>query len=563
MKVLMVDDMRHQARNFMNLATAQGHEVEWKPSGDEVKAISQDGLREIEVAFIDYRMHGMDGFETADYLREQAPHMVLIMLTNNVERSTIVKAVREHGFRDYLYKTPPEEAAPDFIDALHRAEPLVEERKKNRKLNEENRQLEREVAAKQAQSNLMLSGGTLIGLDSIIRDVERYLRPYVIWKNGELTEVEVKWRWLRERNERQMAGALLFEGEPGSGKSTLMREISDALGSEDNRIPKDVSPSKYLGESTKQLASYVQSFYRQAEDRRVVVIQLDDTQLPPLDQIQSAEIRAAWQEFLYSLRDCIDDAARINRGEKPTSNLLSGQGIKYQGKILWLAARNREEDVGKLFQPLADKLSRFEVTFPRDADTRKKILEDYADREGFTFEPKALERAVRLTKNYTGRALVGDRDSERGFIRYALRRVTAREIRRYEANPSADPNPTITLDIVEDWAESPEHDKIIASLEASNHSTIGRPSQPDDSPLDSLDPARIGVAQNYLKEMEEAARSVTNRGEKPTQKAIGQEIGTSGSAISQRFSSYDREIKALGEEHPDRYTMLRPLPGWP
>jgi len=360
-----------------------------------------------------------------------------------------------------------------------------------------------------------------------------------------------------------MAAALLFEGEPGSGKSTLMREISKALGSEDNRLPKDIGPSQFVGESTEKLGPHVKKFYSQAKERRIVVIQLDDVQLPPIDQIRDAGVRAEWQAYLYTLRACIVDATRINRGAEPKSSLLSEQDIEYQGKILWLAARNREEDVGKLFQPLASKFSRFEVTFPRDTNTRKKILEEYTDREGFAFEPEALDRAVQLTENYTGRALVGDRDSERGFIRYALRRVTAREGRRYEANPSADPNPTITLDIVEDWAESPEHDKIIASLGASNHATIGRPSQPDDSPLDSLDPARIGAAQNYLKEMEEAAHSVTSRGKKLTQKAIGEEIGSTGSAISQRFSNYAEEIEALAKKHPECYKTVSQVPGFP
>lgn len=110
---------------------------------------------------------------------------------------------------------------------------------------------------------------------------------------------------------------------------------------------------------------------------------------------------------MYVVRECIEDAARINAGSQPHSRIVQQAGGSFSGKILWLFAKNTEDDVTRMFRPLKDLLMRFQTRFARDERSRKAIMDSYAKAKECTFEPAALELSVASLSAYRERDLLG------------------------------------------------------------------------------------------------------------------------------------------------------------
>jgi hypothetical protein len=318
-------------------------------------------------------------------------------------------------------------------------------------------QAQREIA--HAPYALLAHTRHLVGIDTILLDTARAIEPFFQWKSGRYESIPKPLR-------RAFPTAILLEGEPGSGKTALCRAISEALGHE-AVLPKHLGPLESPGKWKRPLENEIRTHYSQAADGQIVVIKADDLAWPTAAEISDAALAADWSAYMYSLRDCIADAARINAGKKPESAIVKGAARRFEGKIIWLFAKNTDDDVARMFSPLRDFLRVFRVRFPRDPQSRREIMSRYAESRGCTFDVEALNLAVDALVSYKGRDLVGHDDLERGFIPFCISSVQDREEARWKvAGDQFEPNMVVTADIVNAWLQGVEHRGIAAEAVA-------------------------------------------------------------------------------------------------
>ena len=91
-RILLVDDRREDLMSLEALLEPLGHELVAVPSGE---AALQELLRgEFAVVILDVQMPGMDGFETASYIKsiDRTRHLPIIFLTAHSDEP-------DHAFR--------------------------------------------------------------------------------------------------------------------------------------------------------------------------------------------------------------------------------------------------------------------------------------------------------------------------------------------------------------------------------------------------------------------------------------------------------------------------------
>lgn len=307
-----------------------------------------------------------------------------------------------------------------------------------------------------ARLELLNHTGHLIGVSEVLEAVADSVEPFFSWIRGDYD----KWP---DHLKPEFVTSILLEGPPGGGKSSLCEAVAKAFAS-DAVLPQSMGPTALPGRWRKELCEYVGKLYRKAFNRQVVVIRADDLRWPASGRMLQQEFAADWTGYLNVFRSLLDDAARINRGKSPASEELRDlRNKKLQGKVLWLFARNTDEDVGPMFAPFRDKLMTFRMDFPKNRDDRKDILIHYAEKKGCEFEEDALEMALGNLSSYDGRDLIGDRMTPRGFLPYAIRKVQNRESQRGQQGHK-DLNMTITKNIVVEWFSGPEHKEILRRL---------------------------------------------------------------------------------------------------
>jgi hypothetical protein len=291
----------------------------------------------------------------------------------------------------------------------------------------------------------------LAGIDDLLLAVAKAIDPYFLWRRG-----------VYERSppslHQPFATSLLIEGEPGSGKSVLCEAIARAFGSEETILPKDLGPDTQPRGWRRRLDSLITSFYSGARASRVVVIRADDLVWPRIAEMEPA-MAAEWERYMRAVRDYLAHAAGINSGQQP----------HFEGKVLWLFARNTAEDVGEMFRPLEDYLRRFRIEFPKDLEERKKVLVMHASNEGWYFEPAALSLAGEALRDYRGRDLIGDEHARKGFLTFAINEAQERELKLFqEHQDESQIRYEITVDIVNEWLRGQEHQTISNSREVLN-----------------------------------------------------------------------------------------------
>lgn len=411
LKILMVDDEPDAIKKEENMIRDLGHDVTTVRSGESAIAACDRGR--YDVAFIDYSMPRMDGIETGRRLREKDPSIVLFILSVHEKEEYITRAL-EDGFDDYILK-----------GALTKATLIKATLIKASRFCQSKRSLADITALAHEPYGLLPHVRHIVGVEPLLLELAKGLEPFFQWNAGEYEK-------LPKPLQNEFVSAILLEGEPGSGKSTICKAIASAFQS-NAALPKDLGVSKFLGGWKKTLRENVQAIYTQALKPKVVVVRADDLVWPSVARISDGGIGADWIAYLNTLRECIDDAARINMGNKPEGAIVKDLSSNYQGKIVWLLARNTEEDVGPMFEPLRDKLIVFQVAFPHDPNTRRAILCLRAKQQQIEFDGSALERALAITKDYGGRDLIGDETSRRGFLPFAVSRVKDRELARHRA----------------------------------------------------------------------------------------------------------------------------------
>jgi CheY-like chemotaxis protein len=541
LKILMVDDRPESMHKQMNYFRDLGHDVTLVPSGE--MALIECDKAEYDVAYIDYSMPGMDGIEAGRRLREKNSSVVMFILSVHSEDEYIEKAL-EAGFDDYLLKDASNQNLRiSLIKAL--------------RLCDLRRRVTHERVLAHSSYGLLSYVRHLVGVGDLLMELAEVLEPFFQWIKGEYESIPEPLRG-------EFVSAILLEGEPGSGKTTICKSIANAFQSQ-SMLPKHLGPFEAQGKWQEPLKKTIKTIYEGALQRKVVVVQADDLVWPSAAQIMDGGLAADWTAYLNTLRECVEDAALINRGETPRGSIVKSIRGTFKGKIMWLLARNRDEEVGAMFEPLRQKLMVFQATFPRNRDDRRDILRFHAEREGVRFEDNALEVALSATSDYSGRDLIGDETGRRGFLWFAIRKVKNREFARYR-DGATDLRMTITYDVVQEWLQSEECREINRRVNAAAGNVCGGTTDPHpDGYVAALFPDEQlrGNARKFLEQWERICRTRLAAKASITQRDITSEIpGRQGkkhierTAISGACKQYGRVMLAFLDAYPEAFSAL-------
>jgi two-component system sensor histidine kinase/response regulator len=87
--VILIDTQEDRAIALCELLTAAGYQVVWMPDG--AIALAQLDVLQPQVAIISLRLTGMDGWEVVDGLRQQLPHIKVMMLGDRALESPLLQ----------------------------------------------------------------------------------------------------------------------------------------------------------------------------------------------------------------------------------------------------------------------------------------------------------------------------------------------------------------------------------------------------------------------------------------------------------------------------------------
>lgn len=190
MRILLIDDDVDVRRTLGDYLRGRGHEVHIAEDGVQALALLQREL--VDIIITDVRMPGIDGFEVLRRVREQWPHIEVIVATAYGDVESAVQALREGAF-DYFAKPFK---LHDISASLRRTARFQLVRRENERYRE---RLER----------LDVEGKKQYGLEAIVGESP------AISKVKELV-VEVA---------KTEATTVLIEGETGVGKELVARAI--------------------------------------------------------------------------------------------------------------------------------------------------------------------------------------------------------------------------------------------------------------------------------------------------------------------------------------------------
>ena len=196
MNILLIDDQAEFGDYLtMLLKEDLGHQVTLIPSGQKALALRDEKLIGFEIALVDMMMPGIDGFETGLQLKRRIPHLVMIMLTGYPSIETVVKALRDCKFDDYLPKTELADSNDirPLKEILIKAQGLLEYRKAHSNAYQ---------LSNAFRSQTVEIHKKLIGQSKSFQQVRQLI------ENVALTE-----------------SAVLITGETGTGKELVAREI--------------------------------------------------------------------------------------------------------------------------------------------------------------------------------------------------------------------------------------------------------------------------------------------------------------------------------------------------
>ena len=183
-QILIVEDEMTLRENIARYLKGRGYEVECCPTTEEARDLLP--RRIFDVAIVDMRLPGKDGLWLAAELRDQAPETMILMMTAFGTVESVIEALRA-GVSDYILK-------PVLLEDLARK---VGKLCEHRRLLTENARLRRLLAEKSDSAEM-------IGESASLKSLLNFARP-VAASNA----------------------TLLIEGESGSGKEVLARQIHE------------------------------------------------------------------------------------------------------------------------------------------------------------------------------------------------------------------------------------------------------------------------------------------------------------------------------------------------
>ncbi|KAI5059921.1 hypothetical protein GOP47_0024341 [Adiantum capillus-veneris] len=206
-------------------------------------------------------------------------------------------------------------------------------------------------------------------------------------------------RGTRRKFESNRPRAILFEGPPGTGKTSSARVIATQSGVPLLYVPLEAVVSKYYGESERMLGKV---FNTANELENGAIIFLDE--IDSLAMTRDSEMHEATRRMLSVLLRQID-------------------GFEQDSRVVVIAATNRKEDLDPAL------ISRFDssITFGLpDKKTREEISAQYARH----LTPNGLAAIADATEGMSGRDL-------RDVCQQAERRWASKAIRNNASSPMA------------------------------------------------------------------------------------------------------------------------------
>ena len=180
--ILVVDDEENIRTSMKGLLSEEGYNVLTAANGTEaIKLIEDD---DIDIAFLDVVMPGMDGLQVLEYIHKLKPELCVVMITAYGNTEMVVQAMKL-GAYDFIDKpfSKPEELERIFTVILHALE--------ERNLKQENLELRRRIGDK-AEKMIGKSPAMLQLLDEIERAAPSNGRVLISGENGTGKELVAK-----------------------------------------------------------------------------------------------------------------------------------------------------------------------------------------------------------------------------------------------------------------------------------------------------------------------------------------------------------------------------------
>jgi len=198
LKILLVDDEDIVHQTIAPYLEAAGHFMESVYSGGE--ALKKIAETDYDLAIMDVRMPGMDGFETLARTHSINPELSVVILTGHGNMDMAIQALRL-GAVDFLSK-------PVKLPEL---EAVLEKSSKVRELKKIQKRLRQTISEIQNLADLRERGGMMIAESTAMQDIKEQIKQAV----------------------EARCDTILIHGDTGSGKEVVAKEIHNMTGPEE------------------------------------------------------------------------------------------------------------------------------------------------------------------------------------------------------------------------------------------------------------------------------------------------------------------------------------------
>jgi len=190
LRILLVDDEQIVRQTLGDYLRESGHRV--NEACDGLEAVRSMEACDHDLALVDVRMPGMDGFDLLAKAEGLRPEMAVVTITGHADMEVAIKALRL-GAADFL----PKPVKLEELDAV------LEKCLRLRGLRRDRRRLREAIRGIQGPGDVGPTEGTLVGTSPATLKVRRQIR--------EVVEAGCE--------------TILITGETGTGKEVAAREI--------------------------------------------------------------------------------------------------------------------------------------------------------------------------------------------------------------------------------------------------------------------------------------------------------------------------------------------------
>jgi len=352
-RIIVVDDEKNTRRLIEDILTGtKQYEVIQASNGEAcLRKLHEDRP---DLILLDLQMPGMDGIETLTRIKQQFPHMPVVIMTAH---GTIDRAVStmKQGAQDFLTKPFPGERLKVTVRNVLEAS-----------------QLENEVENLRSELKVRYELKNIIGQSGIMQEVFRSVEKVV---NSDVT--------------------VLLQGESGTGKELFARAIHNHCEARKDQpfvavnctaLPESLLESELFG--------HEKGAYTGASARRIGKFELADGGTIFLDEI--GDMSPSTQSKILRVLQ-----------EREFERLGGNSLVRVNIRLISATNKNLDEEVmkGRLREDLYYRISVFPIRLPPLRDRREDIphlaahfLKRYTSREGKKVEgihQDALQRLMR------------------------------------------------------------------------------------------------------------------------------------------------------------------------